>query len=108
MDADGKPIVQQILPPPSSASSSTVPSQPIIHVQYHSNNSPFPTGVILDETNYSLWSQVMEMCIDARNKEGYLTGTVVKPPLGDPNYDTWVSDNHKVRSWLIDSRSKCL
>lgn len=78
-------------------------SQPIIHVQYHSDNSPFPTGVILDETNYSLWSQVMEMCIDARNKEGYLTGTVVKPPLGDPNYDTWVSDNHKVKSWLIDS-----
>ncbi|XP_040371479.1 uncharacterized protein LOC112184308 isoform X2 [Rosa chinensis] len=45
----------------------------------------------------------MEMRIGARNKMCYLTGAAAKPPLGDPNYDTWVTDNHKVKCWLIDS-----
>jgi len=77
-------------------------SNPIIIQQ---DISGFPISVILNETNYTLWSQLMEMRIGARNKVGYLTGTTTKPTLNDPNYDTWITENHKVKSWLIESMS---
>jgi hypothetical protein len=66
-------------------------SNPIIIKQ---ETSGFPVSVILNETNYTLWSQLMEMRIGARNKVGYLTGAVAKPALNDPNYDIWITENH--------------
>ena len=52
-------------------------------IQTLQDNSSFSTGIILDDTNYPLWSQLMEMRIGARNKSGFLTGTMPKPPVGD-------------------------
>ena len=69
---------------------------------------PFPTGVILDDTNYPLWSQLMEMRIGARNKSGFLTGTAVKPTTNEKTIETWTTENNKVKSWLIDSMSPTL
>jgi len=71
----------------------------------HHDNSTFPTSIALDETNFSLWSQLMEMRIGARNKIGFLTGEKVKPTTNDPSYATWITDNNRVKSWLIDSMS---
>ena len=68
-------------------------------------NSAFHVSVILDETNYTLWSQLMEMRIGARNKVGYLIGAATKPAPNHSNYDTWITENHKVKSWLIESMS---
>ena len=72
------------------------------------DNSSFPTGIILDDTNYPLWSQLMEMRIRARNKSCFLTGTASKPPAGDKALETWLIDNSRVKSWLIDSMSPTL
>ncbi|KAK4729990.1 hypothetical protein R3W88_022978 [Solanum pinnatisectum] len=47
----------------TTPSSSTTTNSTSIIVQQ--DNSPFPIGVILDETNSSLWSQLMEMRIGA-------------------------------------------
>uniref|UniRef100_A0A2N9EG31 Integrase catalytic domain-containing protein n=1 Tax=Fagus sylvatica TaxID=28930 RepID=A0A2N9EG31_FAGSY len=46
-------------------------SVPVIHVQ--SENPSFTTNVILTETNYDVWSQIMEMQIAGREKLEYLT-----------------------------------
>jgi hypothetical protein len=54
-----------IIPVPQNSQTS-----PII---IHQDNSAFPTSIILDENNYPLWSQLMEMRIGARNKTEYLT-----------------------------------
>ena len=77
-------------------------------IQTLQDNSPFPTGVILDETNYPLWSQLMEMRMGARNKYGFITGTTSKPPAGDKALETWLVENNRVKSWLIDSMSPAL
>ena len=50
----------------------------------------------------------MEMRIGARNKSGFLTGTTPKPPAGDKQLETWLIDNNRVKSWLIDSMSPTL
>ncbi|KAI9176383.1 hypothetical protein LWI28_002137 [Acer negundo] len=91
---------QSTQPPPAPA--------PAPRIIVHQDNSTFPTGITLDETNYSLWSQLMEMRIVAHNKAGCLTGEVKKPAPGDPNLGTWTTENHKVKSWLIDSMSPSL
>lgn len=57
----------------------TTPHEPRFVVQ----DAPFPTGIILDDTNYQLWSQLMEMRIGARNKLGFLTGSSTKPDSED-------------------------
>jgi len=74
----------------------------------HQDNSAFPTSIILDENNYPLWCQLMEMRISARNKTGYLTGTTKKPEPEDPMFATWITESQKVKSWLIDSISPLL
>lgn len=80
-----------------------VTSSPATPIVVHQDNSPLPSGITLDETNYSLWSQLMEMWIDARNKGGYLTGETKKPDPTDPRREAWITDNHRVKSRLIDS-----
>ena len=87
-------------------SSSIVPvttSTPSIII--NQDTSSFPTTVILDETNYPLWSQLMEIRISARNKAGYLTGETKKPERDVPALATWIIENHRVKSWLIESMS---
>ena len=71
-------------------------------------DAPFPTGVILDDSNYPLWSQLMEMRIGARSKIGFLTGTSVKQTVNEKAIETWITDNNKVKSWIIDSMSQTL
>lgn len=71
-------------------------------------DSLFPTGVVLDESNYPTWSQLMEMRIGARNKSGFLTGKAVKPTTNEKALEAWITDDNKVRSWLIDSMSPTL
>ncbi|KAJ9539522.1 hypothetical protein OSB04_032255 [Centaurea solstitialis] len=46
----------------------------------------------------------MEMRIGARNKLGFLTGSTPKPK-DEKKMEAWVIDNHRVKSWLIDSMS---
>lgn len=77
-------------------------SLPQYVIVYH-DNSTFPTSIFLDEINFSLWSQLMEMHIGARNKIGFLTREKVKPATNDSSYATWVTDNNRVKSCLIDS-----
>ncbi|KAH0632576.1 hypothetical protein KY284_035362 [Solanum tuberosum] len=50
----------------------------------------------------------MEMCIGARNQVGYLIGEAKKPKQTDSGYAIWIIENHKVKSWLIDSMSPTL
>ena len=77
-------------------------------IQTLQDNSPFPTGIILDDINYHLWSQLMKMRIGARNKSGFINGTTPKPPPGDKTLESWVIDNNRVKGWLIDYMSPTL
>ena len=80
-------------------------SNPSSVVVQNVQDAPFPTGVILDDANYPLWSQLMEMRIGARNKSGFITGRSKKPTANEKLIETWLIDNNRVKSWLIDSMS---
>ncbi|KAI5323590.1 hypothetical protein L3X38_032662 [Prunus dulcis] len=89
--------------PSSKTSDTTPPSSQIVTI--HSDNTPFPTGIILTKANYALWSQVMEMRIVAREKLGYLTGDAPQPSKLSSTYNKWCIENFRVKGWFIDSMS---
>ncbi|XP_022889208.1 uncharacterized protein LOC111404668 [Olea europaea var. sylvestris] len=67
-----------------------------------------PIGIKLDDTNYALWSQIMEMYISGKDKIDYVNGDSPLPPQTDPNFRKWRTDNAIVKSWLINSMDPAL
>jgi hypothetical protein len=43
-----------------------------------SDTSNFSAGIKLDENNYSLWHQIIEMKIAGREKHGHLIGDIAQ------------------------------
>jgi hypothetical protein len=87
------------VPPKSSAAppvSSTVMTQ-------LDNMSMQMTSNKLDGTNYSAWSQFVELYVTGKGKLGYLTGEKIKPAISDPLFSTWVEENAMLMSWLLNS-----
>jgi hypothetical protein len=81
--------------------STLISSSPVIHVQ--SENSGFNAGIILTETNYDTWSQIIEMHIAGREKLNYIIGDSSQPEPTDPSYSKWYAENKKIKGWLLTS-----
>lgn len=62
----------------------SIPITLIIHFQFE--NSSFTAGVVLTETNYDVWYQILEMQIAGREKLNYIMGNVPIPEPTDANY----------------------
>ncbi|CAL8997527.1 unnamed protein product [Prunus brigantina] len=100
------PEASLVLPHSSSTSAAQPPTSSVPQiVTIQNDNSALPTGVILNETNYALWSQLMEIRIATRGKLGYLTGSIAMPAEFAPTFDAWTTENLRVKGWLIDSMS---
>ncbi|XP_073297179.1 uncharacterized protein [Primulina huaijiensis] len=65
----------------------------------------FNAGIILTETNYDVWSQLMEMHIAEREKLSYLIGETTPPTISEKGYEKWYAENQKVKRWLLMSMS---
>ena len=64
---------------------------------------PFNAGIILIESNYDVWSQMMGMHIAEREKLSYIDGKTQQPAEFDAGYGKWYSENQKVKRWLLIS-----
>ena len=63
----------------------------------------FSAGIILTETNYDVWSQLMEMHIAEREKLSYIHGKSPPPAESSEGYEKWYAENQKVKRWLLMS-----
>ncbi|OMO93743.1 Reverse transcriptase, RNA-dependent DNA polymerase [Corchorus capsularis] len=63
----------------------------------------FNTVITLDETNYDVWSHLMEMHIAEREKLLYIVGKAKRPLKSEERYERWYADNQKVKGWLLMS-----
>ncbi|CAL2240282.1 unnamed protein product [Prunus armeniaca] len=77
--------------------------QPMSIVNVHHDSSAAPTIVKLNGTNYSVWSQLLELHVAGKGKYGYLTGASATPALAYSNYNKWYAKNAIVKGWLIQS-----
>ncbi|XXG51738.1 hypothetical protein AAC387_Pa03g0243 [Persea americana] len=76
-------------------------SSPVFHIQ--SENSSFNAGITLTESNYDVWSQILEMQIAEREKLEYIIGNTPQPKETDVSYAKWYAENQKVKRWLLTS-----
>jgi len=81
-----------------------------IHSPYHLHSSDHPGLVLvpdlLDGTNYGTWIVAITTSIEAKNKLGFVDGSIVRPDETDPYYLIWKRCNNMVKSWLLNSVSK--
>ncbi|KAK2988057.1 hypothetical protein RJ640_001998 [Escallonia rubra] len=77
-------------------------SSPIV---IQSEGSSFKAGIILNDTNYDLWSQIMEMHIAEKEKLSFIRGNSQPPTKEDDLYEKWYVENQKVKRWLLMSMS---
>ena len=59
--------------------------------------SSFNSGIVLNETNYDLWSQMLEMQIVEKEKLSFIRGTSPPTKEKDEGYVKWYLDNQKVK-----------
>ena len=63
--------------------------------------SAFNSGIILIESKYDVWSQLVEMHIAERKKLFYIRGKVKQPKELENGYKKWYVENQKVKRWLL-------
>ncbi|XP_020419788.1 uncharacterized protein LOC109950566 [Prunus persica] len=62
----------------------------------------------LEGDNYATWSRAMIMSLEAKNKLGFVDGTIKAPSAKDPKYGAWRRCNQIVKSWILNSISPTL
>ncbi|GMY39012.1 putative transcription factor interactor and regulator CCHC(Zn) family [Fagus crenata] len=86
----------------SDSEASGTKSTPII---IQSDGSSFNVGIVLSETNYDMWSQIMDMHNAKKEKLSLLRGNSQPPTEKDDGYEKWYVDNQNVKRWLLMSMS---
>ena len=79
-------------------------SNPVV-VQSVQSEGVFNAGIVLNETNYDVWSQIIEMHIAEREKLCYIHDKNLQPEKTSNNYNKWYAENQKVKRWLLMSMS---
>ena len=65
----------------------------------------FNPRIILTESNYDVWLQLVEMHITKREKLSYIQGKTNSPKESEDGYEKWYAENQKVKRWLLMSMS---
>lgn len=58
---------------------------------------------VLEGDNYSTSNRDMTISLSAKNKIGFITGSIKRPPSTDDNFSAWQQHNDMVISWLLNS-----
>lgn len=72
----------------------------VVTVQSDSSTA-IPFGIKLNGSNYTIWSQLMELHATGQEKIGYLTGDTPQPAKSDPNFPKWQKEDAIVKGWLV-------
>jgi hypothetical protein len=93
-----------------SASSSSTTAENLGENPYFLHHADSPGTVLVSQQlngdNFVTWKRSMDMALVAKNKFGFVDGSLPKPPVGDPNLRSWVRCNNMVLSWLLNSVSR--
>ncbi|KAL5549597.1 hypothetical protein UlMin_004828 [Ulmus minor] len=58
---------------------------------------------LLEGDNYGQWSCSMKIALSAKNKLGFIDGTIKMPTKEDLRLPFWARCNHMVLSWILNS-----
>ena len=76
----------------------------------HPNENPALVLVTppLNDKNYHVWARSMQIALISKNKEKFIDGTLIKPPVSDPLYAPWIRCNTMVLAWIQRSISESI
>ncbi|XP_009141443.1 uncharacterized protein LOC103865405 [Brassica rapa] len=81
-----------------------------LHSPYHLLNSDHPGLALvseqLDGMNYGTWIVAMTTSLEAKNKLGFVDGSIPKPDTADPYFKIWCRINSMLKSWLLNGVTK--
>ncbi|KAB2634020.1 hypothetical protein D8674_039169 [Pyrus ussuriensis x Pyrus communis] len=78
-----------------------IPMQTISVQGESSNVNSIPFGYRLSDSNFKVWSKMMEVHASGLSKQGYLTGKIPAVDEDDPGYVKWSTEDAIVRGWLL-------
>ncbi|KAL5808245.1 hypothetical protein ACOSQ3_028936 [Xanthoceras sorbifolium] len=93
----------------NSRSSSNLPITDVSLPYFlHSSNHPRALLVsnVLTGNNYPTWKRSMKMALNAKNKLGFIDGSMVQPPETSQNLKVWERCNDMVLSWMLNAIEK--
>ena len=97
--ADDNPILE------SEADSSLGAS---LHIQPEIDVNPNQrlSFVLLNEFNYLPWSRAVSLALGGRSKLGFINGSIEAPDDSTSTYQSWLSKDQLVMSWLFNSMER--
>lgn len=60
-------------------------------------------SVLLNELNYLPWSSAITIALGGKAKLSFIQEDNKKPATCDKNYDSWITQDQLVMSWLLNS-----
>ncbi|KAB2606017.1 hypothetical protein D8674_005734 [Pyrus ussuriensis x Pyrus communis] len=66
------------------------------------------SSVVLNEFNYLSWSRAVSLALGGRSKLGFINGSIKVPEASSSNYESWLSKDQLVMSWLLNSMERKL
>uniref|UniRef100_A0A803LQR9 Retrotransposon Copia-like N-terminal domain-containing protein n=1 Tax=Chenopodium quinoa TaxID=63459 RepID=A0A803LQR9_CHEQI len=73
------------------------------------SNSDNPTASLVavqfSGQNFIRWSRSVKRALIAKNKDGFITGSVKKPDVTDKDFQKWKRADYMVVSWILSSMS---
>ncbi|KAM1703262.1 hypothetical protein ACFXTN_026308 [Malus domestica] len=82
--------------------------QPVSNSMESTNISGVPFGIQLNDTNFKVWSKMMEVHAAGLGKHGYLTGKISVVEEDSPGYTKWVTEDAIVLGWLLKTKEPYL
>ena len=81
----------------------------MVGTQTLAESAPIPvTGYKLNGNNYLQWLHSVKKYVSGEGKDEYLTGEIVPPNPGYPNYKLWKTKNNMIMLWLVNSMTNAI
>lgn len=65
------------------------------------NINILPFGFKLNDSNYKIWSKMLEVYTSELGQLDYLTMKILEPEEDDPSHLKWVTEDAIARGWLL-------
>ena len=78
-----------------------IPMQPVPVQGESTNINAIPLGFRLSDSNFKVWSKMMEVYVVGLGKQGYLMGKILVIDEDDPRFVKWSTEDAIVRGWLL-------
>lgn len=87
---------------PVGAITTAITPNPLLRLHPSDNPGALISSIVLKEDNYPEWATEMRNSLQAKQKLGFINGTVSKP-ASEPDLSLWLAVNSMIIGWIRTS-----